>query len=202
MSSAELLDTSPTDSNDVGCDTPKTAVKRTMFQESIEVQLQQNPTFLKFNYGLFSAQEMFQLTSTILTSPSCTVRYLDLIGNRLGDAGVNTIAESLKTNTTINYLNLSMNDISSDGVKNMCDVLSNKTRTDTNRSLEHLDLSINRLGDAGVACILEMLRNNDTLITINLRSNKVKSQQGVNCLLEIAALTKISDDSILKDVFV
>jgi Ran GTPase-activating protein (RanGAP) involved in mRNA processing and transport len=179
----------------------QTITPKSTFQESIEQQLQQNPTFLKFNYGLFTAQEMFHLTSTILISPTCTVRYVDLIGNRLGDEGVATLAQSLRQNTTINYLNLSMNDISSDGAKHLCEAFSNKDIQDgVNRSVEHFDLSVNRLGDLGIGYIVDMLRNNETLVTINVRSNKVKSQQGVSHLLEIMALA--DNSPTLKDAFI
>jgi Ran GTPase-activating protein (RanGAP) involved in mRNA processing and transport len=179
----------------------KTQTPKTIFQESIENQLQQNPTFLKFNYGLFTADEMYQLTTTVLVSPTCTVRYVDLIGNRLGDDGAYTLAQSLRKNNTINYLNLSMNDISAAGVKHLCAVLSNKgVKEEVNSSVEHLDVSVNRLGDVGVGYIVDMLRANETLVTINVRSNKVKTQQGISHLLEIIALA--DNHPVLKDAFI
>jgi hypothetical protein len=43
---------------------------------------------------------------------------------------------------------------------------------------------MNRIGDEGISYFAKMLRDNNTLVTLSLRSNKITSK-GVNSTLEI-----------------
>ncbi len=121
-----------------------------------------------------------------------------------------------------------MNDISVSGALYLCQVLTNDLHNEAqlqqqqqeeearlqqqeeqqrqivtipkNFSSKHLDLSMNRLGNDGMQHLSHMLRHNHTLVTLSVRSNKVKSQEGVSHIMEMLAIAHYSET--LQEVFV
>jgi hypothetical protein len=212
------------------------------FLSHVNNEYNKNTAFLKIAFCLMNARQVQLLFEQSIFSPGiCTIKYLDLTGNRMGNEGCKCVAQMLANNTSIEVLNLCMNDISSSGVISLCRVLSNKEQqkqqqqhetgvsaspttarisspntlhyslhqhhqqqksqvSKKNFTLKHLDLSMNRLGNEGMEHLSHMLQNNETLVTLSVRSNKVKSQQGVAHLLEMLATAHNSDT--LQEVFV
>ena len=68
----------------------------------------------------------------------------------------------------LNKLNLSFNNISSDGLKKIAKLL-----TEEKCALKKLNLSNNFIGDDGCCILSEGISKNNTLISINLRSNNI-----------------------------
>lgn len=120
----------------------------------------------------------------------------------MGDEGTILLAQALAQNKSLHYLNVSLNDVGSNGCKALCAALCpNPLSTFTNTTLMHLDLSINRLGFEGLEHVQQMLMNQQSLVTLSLRSNRfgAKAKDAASKMLEILALKEQS--STLKDVF-
>ena len=82
--------------------------------------------------------------------------------NSIGETGVKSLSESLKSNTTLTELNLS----SEDKRKK-----THKRHPSTIHSFSFLILSTgNNIGDTGVSSLSESLKSNTTLNTLNLGS--------------------------------
>lgn len=89
-----------------------------------------------------------------------------------------TIANSLKTNTSITYFNLSHNDIGDAGTSIIGDLLKK------NNTITNLDLSMTNIGDTGLKALVEGLKDNEAIYEINLMDNDI-SYEGVKILGEI-----------------
>ncbi|CAF4267953.1 unnamed protein product [Rotaria magnacalcarata] len=92
---------------------------------------------------------------------------LSLRNNRIGDKGMEYIANVLRENMTLNTLNLNKNSIGNDGVKRLADVLKD------NVTLITLILSNNLIGDDGAKHLAESIQNDAKLITLNLENNRI-----------------------------
>jgi len=158
----------------------------------VSKELQKSPNFVKLGFQFLGPELAKYLAYNVLNSPQCTVTYLDLSGNMLGDDGAVLIAEALKTNTSVQYLNLSMNDISSGAKAILKTVFEQEEGASFNTTLQHLDLSMNRLGFEGFDFICQMLQRKHVLVTLSLRSNRVTSKDAVTKMLEILALREQS----------
>lgn len=189
-------------------------------QSIICKELQKNPNFIKLGFQFLGPAVASHL-APILSLEQCTIVYLDLTGNQLGDEGAQIIAQALRTNTSLQYLNLSMNDIASTGAGALCNILSLPTQTlastgqqqhqqqleimgdknilTSNTTLQHLDLSMNRLGYEGFEHVCNLLKSKHSLVTLSLRSNRMTSKDAVSKMLEILALREQS--TTLKEVF-
>ncbi len=211
------------------------------FLDDVLMIYHKNPTFLKLAFQLLTPHHMHLLTHTLpMITPSSSspsppsfnwnsIKYLDLTGNLIKSDGCQIIAHLLAHNTSIEVLNLSMNDISASGALCLCQVLTNDLHNQAqlqqqqqeeeeeaqlqqeeqqrqivtipkNFTLKHLDLSMNRLGNDGMQHLSHMLRHNHTLVTLSVRSNKVKSQEGVSHIMEMLAIAHYSET--LQEVFV
>lgn len=103
---------------------------------------------------------------------------LDLQKNELRDADVINLSESLKTNTTVTYLNLSENCITPESLSALGEMLC------TNKTLLHLNLSGNEIGPKAVH-LIEALQNNSTLQVLCLYN--------IGLVINKACAQKISD---------
>jgi Ran GTPase-activating protein (RanGAP) involved in mRNA processing and transport len=118
------------------------------------------------------------------------IEFLNISNNCLGSVGIKFL-ENLES-LTIKYLNLSNNQIKSDDVNNLAQMLSQCPNiTDINLSnnlirlerfpigmcgnLEYLDLSHNQIGDDGIQSLANVLEEGEckTLLSLNLSNNKI-----------------------------
>jgi Ran GTPase-activating protein (RanGAP) involved in mRNA processing and transport len=159
------------------------------FSSLLQGELVKSPTFLKLAFQNIGPDNVKELATFLGTDDK--VEYLDLACNRIGDVGVKYLTEALKTNTTLQYLNISMNEITAEGAKWIARVLCENDEKTENKTLKHLDISLNRIGDEGMGYTSTMLRKNNSLLTLSLRSNKIsRSGTGINSCLEILALSR------------
>jgi hypothetical protein len=153
---------------------------------------------------------------------ACNLRVLDLAMNQLGDAGASEIAQLLETLSTEHTIELRLgtNDISSVGVKKICDACANGAlhalfldnncvdddaalhvakllKTDT--KIKHLRLDTNGVGDSGVRAIAEALVANSESVLEHLELDANPFGRGGTRHLSVALqkcphLTKIDAD--------
>ena len=97
-----------------------------------------------------------------------------------GDAGAAAIAEALKTNTTLERLELSGNAVDADGAAALADALASST------SLKILNLSDNYIGAAGALSLASALRQNQSLVELRARANEL-GDEGVGAICEALA---------------
>eukprot|EP01125_Pyxidicula_operculata_P009308 TRINITY_DN3067_c0_g1_i1.p1 TRINITY_DN3067_c0_g1~~TRINITY_DN3067_c0_g1_i1.p1 ORF type:complete len:284 (-),score=47.78 TRINITY_DN3067_c0_g1_i1:302-1153(-) len=86
----------------------------------------------------------------------------------MGDDGIKHVSESLRTNTTLTYLNLEGNKIREEGTKYLCGSLKENT------TLTHLIFDVNYVGNEGAQYISDFLRVNSTLTYLTLKRNQFK----------------------------
>ena len=84
---------------------------------------------------------------------------LDLIWNKIGDEGAAEIAEALKKNDTLTYLNLYNNNIGAEGAK----ALATAMKENKNIKLTEIYLPANDISAAGAEALAAALRVNDSL---------------------------------------
>ena len=87
---------------------------------------------------------------------------LDLSKNAITDIGLKNLANSLKINRSIKYLNLRANRFHEDGLHEFVDYLSN------NRTLQELSLSENSITNEGIKILSKFLPLNNTLRHLEL----------------------------------
>ena len=102
---------------------------------------------------------------------NCTLTYLDLQYNNIGDRGAAALGEVLRTNTTLKELYLAANKIGETGSEALGKGLQ------SNRTLTHLNLHFNHcIGDSGAAAIAKALQIRGTKLTrLDLGFNKISS---------------------------
>ena len=111
-----------------------------------------------------------------------TLQKLDLSNNKLSDDGTITISDGLKNNTTLLELNISHNNITNKAIKNITESIQ------VNTTLEKLDLSHNILSDDGATLISSCLKCNNSLLKLNISHNGI-TDKGTK---EIAEAIKIN----------
>ena len=92
---------------------------------------------------------------------------VDLSFNEIDNAGVRSLAEMLRTNTTLKDLNLRHNYFYDDGATTLCDALR------VNVSLSRLVLTSNCIGDVGAASLAEALHMNTGITELQLASTSI-----------------------------
>ena len=90
------------------------------------------------------------------------------------DDGVELIVTKLADSQTLLYLDLSNNNLTSNGVQHICENLLSST----DACLTHLDLSGNKLESKGAKVIGQTLSNNDSLISLSLRLCMIGDEGG------------------------
>ena len=106
-----------------------------------------------------------------------TKLYLD--GNEIDDKGVEILAEALRRNKSLIFIDLSNNNIKGDGVAALATTLK------CNATLETLHLCNNKIGDDGVAALVDALHRNTTLRELYLRGDTGISKIGKISLLKL-----------------
>ncbi|KJE97167.1 hypothetical protein CAOG_010090 [Capsaspora owczarzaki ATCC 30864] len=112
-----------------------------------------------------------------------TLKYLDLDNNLIGDAGAQSIAEALKVNTTLKALSLAKNQIGDVGANAIAEALK------VNKTLTWLDLGKSRIGNAGAQAIAEALKMNAMVTEIGLKQNQI-GNVGANAIAEALKVNK------------
>ena len=117
----------------------------------------------------FSSVGVLALTHALKTN--FTVNHLDLSGNEIGAQGLKHISTLFGENNTISSLNVSRNYVGAEGVKHIISLLRK------NVSLTEIDLSGNAINDDEGALLVESLDDN-SLLRINLSQNKLSEITG------------------------
>ena len=97
------------------------------------------------------------------------------VSNFIGAEGANSLAQALRVNTSLSFLNLSRNFIGVRGANSLAQALR------VNTSLSSLDLSCNSIGDEGANSLAEALRVNTSVSSLNLANNSI-GNEGANSL--------------------
>lgn len=111
--------------------------------------------------------------------------WLELSGNKIGDAGAISLSNALRANSHLQHLNLAANNVKDQGAN----ALSNALRVNT--SLHYFDLASNKFGNNGAIAFAAALRQNSTLKTIILSHNFALKRKGLEHILH-ALLTNSS----------
>jgi hypothetical protein len=114
--------------------------------------------------------------------------YLDFSSYIVDYEGAVAISEALKTNSTLQVIDLEENEIGDKGATAFAKALK------TNTSLQEINLNDNRIGDEGAIAISEALKTNSTLRKINLGHNEI----GVESAIAIAEALKTN--STLREI--
>ncbi|KAJ6246314.1 ring finger protein dg17-related [Anaeramoeba flamelloides] len=96
-----------------------------------------------------------------------TLKRLDISWNFLR-GGINSIANSIKNNTSLTYLDVTQNYAKCEGAIALSNVLSN-----FNNTLSHLIISANNIKADGALAILEMLKVNTSIKSIDISFNSM-----------------------------
>ena len=92
-----------------------------------------------------------------LVDNGSSLKRLEISGNKIGDKGIDHVANALSTNTLLEVLSVRKCDISDLGAELLARALA------VNRTLETLDISHNNIGDNGITHIATILESNTTL---------------------------------------
>lgn len=109
-----------------------------------------------------------------------TLKYLNISMNHIGPSGADSIGILLKYSYVIERLNLSRNEIGDDGVEAICAGLEHPMRGES--ALTHLNLDWNSIHDVGGRRLARMLTSNSTLDRLQLASNGI-GDDGVTALV-------------------
>jgi len=118
-----------------------------------------------------------------------TLLSLDLPENGLDEEAARYLSEALAVNTSLTSLDLRDNHLGAQGATSFAKVLR------TNRTLRMLDLASNYLtnggGDmSGVIELAEALKQNSSLVSLNVRENDLSHDEGAKCLTEALAINQ------------
>ena len=102
---------------------------------------------------------------------------LNLSNSGIDNKGIETIAEAIKANTTLQNLDVSCNTIYSDGIEAVSECLK------ANKTLRKLNISENCIGDWGAKYLVEAVQVNTTLLELDISKNEM-SRGGVMKILE------------------
>ncbi|XP_044173127.1 protein NLRC3-like [Acropora millepora] len=102
-----------------------------------------------------------------LQSPTTQLSYLQLVRCEITSLGVKTLAEALRTNRSLMYLNLEGTNVARSAA-----VLAEALQS--NRTLTHLGLSNNMIGSTGATQLAQtLLDKNNTLVFLDLTRNRI-----------------------------
>ena len=103
----------------------------------------------------------------ITTSPS----YLNVRSKFIGDEEANLLAQTLRVNTSLFYLDLSV-----EGANSLAQTFG------VNTSLSSLDLDSNSIGDKGANSFAQTFRVNTSLSSLDLGSNSLVMKEQIHLL--------------------
>ncbi|MDG1436730.1 MAG: hypothetical protein P8P83_02965 [Rickettsiaceae bacterium] len=116
----------------------------------------------------------------------------------LGSKGISTegaalLAEALKTNNTLTYLDLRVNRIGAEGAALLAEALK------TNTTLKILKLALNNIGTEGAETLKEALQENSTLTKLELYDNNI--DYGIKKhLIELLDRNKLIEEAVLNSL--
>ena len=113
-----------------------------------------------------------------------SLKELNISKNEITSNGAQEIATAIRVNTTLEKLDLSCNEISNDGVRFISDGLNNY-----NNSLQELNISKNKITSEGAKYIGDAIRVNTTLEKLDLSCNSV-SDDGAAAISDSLQLNK------------
>lgn len=124
------------------------------------------------------------LCRELLGAPACPVTWLDVRGNRLGDAGIWPLAQALSEPACpLEYLSLQRNNISDEGVAAIAQAMEGNTR------LQTLDLQRNPdLDDEGAAALVDALWHNHSFTKLKIRHTRVRDMRVKNELFDLLVM--------------
>lgn len=96
-----------------------------------------------------------------------TITFINLCGNKIGDEGCLSLAMALETCTSITSIDVAMNRIGDDGCLSLAKAL------ETNSTITNMNLENNIIGDEGCSSLFKALDTNVALSTINLGQNSI-----------------------------
>lgn len=127
--------------------------------------------------------QCFEAMSSFI-SISNKLRNLNLAGCKIGSEGVKVLVRAFLNSTSIISLNLSNNEITDDGGEVLASFLS------SNDICEELDLSCNALGFASSLELGKAFLENQTLIKLDLRHNRLYENFGIVQLFQGLSMCK------------
>ena len=115
---------------------------------------------------------------------NATLQFLDLYDNQISDDGARALAEALKMNTVLRGLYLNSGQISDDGARALAEALKVTVHT----TLWRLAQNYNQINDGGAVPLAEALKRNTTLRALYLKGTREisPSKAGANAI--VAAL--------------
>jgi Ran GTPase-activating protein (RanGAP) involved in mRNA processing and transport len=134
---------------------------------------------MNFSFQRLIDQDMQILVEHAIIKKQCTG--LELWGNEITSQGVSILANVLHNNTTLKELRLSDNHVSDSGIQHLARILSINSS-----NLKGLDLDSNSITDEGAQYLSEMLKMNSRLTYLRLSKNKI-GNQGVQLLANALA---------------
>ena len=111
--------------------------------------------------------------------------------NNISDTGAVALAQALRDNSTLLWLDLSNNNISDGGAVALAQALHH------NSTLNGLDLSNNNISDAGAVALAQALHHNSTLELLNLYGNDAIGKEGTHQLLQALTVNTSIESLIL-----
>lgn len=127
--------------------------------------------------------QCFEAMTSFITM-SNKLRNLNLAGCKIGSEGVKVLVQAFSNSSSIISLNLSNNEITDDGGEILVSFLS------SNDFCEELDLSCNCLGFASSVELGKALLENQTLIKLDLRHNRLYENFGIVQLMQGLSMCK------------
>ena len=132
--------------------------------------LQDNSTCKAIVFGKnYIGYEGCRNLATVLNNE--TLKYLSIGYNSIMDAGVEYIANALRSNTTLVGLSLVGNEIGDEGAKCLASAIAE------NETLASVNLCHNMIGNSGVEALRDALTTNEVLVAIDLRDNPVDKSE-------------------------
>ena len=137
--------------------------------EALAKALQSNRTLTHLNLGnnQNTGDSAAVAVAKVLQSNGSVLTRLNLSFNDISCSGAKDIAEALQSNRSLTHLGLSNNAIESFGAIAIAKALK------SNRTLTHLHLEGNGIGDSGTKELVQALQYNDTLTYLALRDESI-----------------------------
>ena len=127
----------------------------------------------------------FKPIANIISALSSSLLLLKLHNSKLNDQSSKYLFSSLSKNNTLTYLDISKNDISSEGF------LFAESFLKSTSSLHTLNLEQNLLGSKGMLLLADFLSLNSSIRTLNIAYNGIQEEGIANLSTLIAKNTKI-----------
>lgn len=128
---------------------------------------------LNFKGNMLVDEGLEELTEA-LRKKECRLKILNIAENDITSSGVSKLSSALESNTCLEELNLSCNEICGQGVAQLCTVLRNEKS-----KISRLNLSWNKLGDDGVPFLVSVRQT-----SLNLAWNRI-GIEGLRSLISI-----------------